>query len=77
MFKIILRVLAALILGLWALLTLIVLLFLYDRWANPGRKSISNVDLVHYGQISLPMLAISVLLLMISLKIKTAPHRLD
>jgi hypothetical protein len=33
---------------LWSLLTILVLVFLVDRWNNPGVKSISNRDLLDY-----------------------------
>jgi hypothetical protein len=69
MFKIIFKILAGLIFGLWTILTLIVLFFLLDRWTNPGRKGISDVDLMLYAKISLTMLAAAGLLLFISKKI--------
>lgn len=39
--------------GIWAFLTIIVIIFLIDRWQNPGWKSISNRDLNDYGIITL------------------------
>jgi len=44
--------------GLWGLLTIIVIIFLIQRWANPGWKSISNHDLMDYGQITIIILSI-------------------
>ena len=41
------------IIGIWGLLTIIVILFLIHRLLNPGWKSISNLDLKNYGKISL------------------------
>ena len=41
------------IVGIWSVLTIIVIIFLIHRWLNPGWKSISNHDLKDYGIISL------------------------
>jgi hypothetical protein len=65
-----LRVFSGVLFGLWVIVTLIVLLFVFDRWMNPGRKSISDVDLIHYRQISIPILLISGGLFQISSMIK-------
>lgn len=46
------------ILGVWCLLTGIVVLFLIDRWMHPNTKRISNVDLLTYGHISIWLLGI-------------------
>jgi|LakMenEpi03Aug12_release.lakeMendotaPanAssembly.Ray.scaffolds.fasta_scaffold4108988_1 hypothetical protein len=45
-------------LTLWIILTVIVITFLVDRELNPGRKSISNIDLINYGKISIVMIGI-------------------
>jgi ABC-type multidrug transport system fused ATPase/permease subunit len=50
--------LSYIMIGLWGLLTIIVIIFLIQRWANPGWKSISNHDLMDYGQITLIVLPI-------------------
>ena len=65
MARIILRVIAFFIVCIWGLLTMIVLYFLHDRWQNPGRKGISNLDLIDYGKIS-GLLFLAVLLIGIS-----------
>lgn len=41
---------------LWLLLTLLVLVFLIDRWNNPGVKSISDRDLLDYVNFSIWLL---------------------
>lgn len=38
---------------IWGLLTILVLISLIDRWANPGYKSVSNRDLLDYGKCSI------------------------
>jgi hypothetical protein len=43
---------------IWGLLTFVVLIFLIDRWTHPHTKSISNVDLLTYGNFSLWLLGI-------------------
>jgi hypothetical protein len=43
---------------LWILLTGIAIIFLIDRESNPGRKSISNTDLVTYGEISIVLIGL-------------------
>jgi hypothetical protein len=45
-------------LTLWIILTVIVITFLVDRELNPGRKSISSIDLINYGKISIVMIGI-------------------
>jgi uncharacterized BrkB/YihY/UPF0761 family membrane protein len=47
------NVIAYLMMGLWSILTIIVIFFLIHRWTNPGWKSISNTDLKDYGVITL------------------------
>jgi hypothetical protein len=69
MFVTTLRVLAGLVFGVWASLTLLVLFFVVDRLTNPGQKSISDADLIDYGKISLVMLGVAGLLLFISSRI--------
>jgi len=44
--------------GIWGILTIIVIIFLIHRFLNPGWKSISNLDLKNYGEISLYFLPI-------------------
>jgi membrane protein DedA with SNARE-associated domain len=44
---------ALLAFSLWGLLTIAVVLFLFERWANPHTKGISNRDLEDYLYISL------------------------
>jgi hypothetical protein len=44
--------------GLWSILTIIVIFFLIHRLTNPGWKSISNHDLKDYGQITIIVLLI-------------------
>jgi hypothetical protein len=50
------NILSYVIIGLWGLLTIIVIVFLINRWTNPGWKSISNNDLKDYGQITVVVL---------------------
>ena len=54
------------VLGLWCLLTIVVVLFLVDRFIHPHTKGISNVDLQDYGYITLFALPVFVLTLFIS-----------
>jgi hypothetical protein len=42
--------------AIWSLLTLVVIIALIHRWTNPGWKSISNVDLLWYGELSIWLL---------------------
>jgi hypothetical protein len=37
---------------IWCFLTLLVLVFLIDRWVNPGVKGISKIDLLNYANFS-------------------------
>jgi hypothetical protein len=60
-----LKIILALILALWGFLTLIVVIALVSKSANPGTKGISNRDLVDYGKISAPVLAVTGLLFVI------------
>ena len=57
-FKKLISIIAYTILGLWSILTIIVIYFLIHRWTNPGWKSISNHDLKDYGQITIIILPI-------------------
>jgi len=54
--KRLINILSYIIIILWGLLTIIVIVFLIQRGTNPGWKSISNHDLVDYGQISIVVL---------------------
>ena len=56
--KRLINILFYIIIGLWGLLTIIVIIFLIHRWTNPGWKSISNHDLMDYGQITIIVLPI-------------------
>lgn len=56
--KRLLNILKYILVGLWVFLTIIVIIFLIDRWLNPGWKGISNRDLKDYGIISLIFFAI-------------------
>jgi hypothetical protein len=47
--------------GLWTLLSAIVIYFVIDRQRNPGLKGISNVDLVHYRNISVALIFVFIL----------------
>ena len=44
--------------GIWGFVTIIVIIYLIHRFLNPDRKSISNVDLKNYGEISLIFLPV-------------------
>jgi len=44
--------------GFWGFLTIIVIIFLIQKFLNPGWKSISNRDLKDYGIITLMFFAI-------------------
>ena len=48
--------------GIWGFLTTIVIIFLIHRFLNPGWKSISNIDLKKYGEISLIFIPIIALI---------------
>jgi hypothetical protein len=56
--KWLINILTYTMIGLWSLLTAIVVVFLIDRWTNPGWKSISNHDLKDYGLITIVVLLI-------------------
>jgi len=43
---------------LWVILSLIVVIFLFDSWSHPGTKSISNKDLVDYFYFSFGLLIV-------------------
>lgn len=57
------------LIGLWVLLTIIVIYFLIDKWANPELKSISNRDLKDYGLISIVFITAVGLLFIMKLNI--------
>ncbi len=38
---------------IWVLLSIVVVIFLFDRWNDPQTKSISNHDLLDYISISI------------------------
>ena len=56
--KEVLKTLAAAIFMLWLLISMVVVYFLYDRFSNPGWKSMSNTDLILYGEVSIVVLII-------------------
>ena len=47
--------------AIWGLLTFVVFVFLIDRWEHPYTKSISNKDLLDYGEFSIWLLSIFIL----------------
>ena len=61
---------ALLAFAFWGLLTIAVVLFLLERWANPNTKGISNRDLLDYMYISLVLLPIYGAWLVFKLKTK-------
>ena len=56
--KRILNILKYIFAGFWGFLTIIVIIFLIQKFLNPGWKSISNRDLKDYGIITLMFFAI-------------------
>lgn len=56
--KKVINILTYIMIGLWSILTIIVVSFLIHRLTNPGLKSISNNDLKDYGQITIVVLFI-------------------
>lgn len=46
------------LLGLWGILTLVVIVALIDKWSNPNWKGISNADLVIYYKLTFCALCI-------------------
>jgi membrane protease YdiL (CAAX protease family) len=68
--EIVFTAVACLAFAVWGLLTIAVVLFLLERWANPNTKGISNKDLLDYMHISFVLLPIYGSWLVFKLKIK-------
>jgi hypothetical protein len=60
-FKKILNVIGWVSFGVWSLLTIIVIIFLQQRYAHPHIKGISNVDLLYYRNFSIGFISIFIL----------------
>jgi hypothetical protein len=58
--KKLIRLLGFVSLTFWILLTVVVITFVVDREQNPGRKSISDVDIALYWKITIVMVGIFV-----------------
>jgi uncharacterized BrkB/YihY/UPF0761 family membrane protein len=56
--KKVINILTYIMIGLWSILTIIVIFFLIHRLTNPSWKSISNHDLKDYGQITIIVLLV-------------------
>ena len=63
---------ACLAFALWGLLTIAVVLFLLERWANPNTTGISHRDLLDYIYVSLVLLPIYGSWVVFKLKMKKA-----
>ena len=59
--KNIIKVLLGISLILWALLTVIVLIAIVDKWVHPDTKGISSLDFKNYIQISVVCIGLSIL----------------